>query len=326
MKPLIVLLVVTGALGMVVVGTTCESGLPSHVVADVDGQEITADEFAGELSRVLGGPSGIPGEEGERDLEALKRTLLDQLIEKKLLLNEARQMKLEVADEEVDAALSRIKESYPEGGFDDAVKTGGVSLDFWKDSLRQRMLVQKVIDRVVGDAGLTDEGILIDYYERHRSEFAVDEQVRARQIVVHNVRTAQELLSRLKKGHDFEELAAKYSVGPEAEMGGDLGYFSKGDMPVEFDMVFQLKVGEVSPIVTSPYGYHVFQVVDRRGGSISAFEEVRDQVRERVQQEREEAVLSQWLADRREKGRVRINRKTLAAVSPDRLIVGGAGQ
>jgi len=323
LKRLILLLVVAGALGMVVAGVSCESSLPSQVVAEVDGEQITSDEFAAELSKILGGSSGISGEEEQLGLGALKQTLLDQLIEERLLVSEARQMKLEVTDEEVEIALSRIKEGYPEGGFEEAVKRGDVSLQQWKESLRQQMLIQKVIDRIVGDAAATDEGVLIDYYERHRSDFAVPEQVRARQIVVHDVKMAQEILTRLKKGQGFEELAAKYSVGPEAEAGGDLGYFSKGNMPAEFDAVFQLKVGEVSPIVTSPYGYHVFQVVDRRGGSISAFEEVQDQVRERVRQEREEAVLSQWFVDRRTKGRVRVNEKALAAVGSNRLTSGG---
>jgi len=323
-KHLMLLLVFAGGLGMIAVGAACESSLPSHVVAEVDGQLITNDEFAAELSRILGDPSGISGEGEESKLDDLKQTLLDQLIEKKLLVNEAHRMKLEVTDEEVDALVNRIKEGYPEGGFEEAIVRGEVSLTEWKEFLRRRALIQKVIDCIVDDATPTDEDILIDYYERHRSEFAVPERVRARHIVVHDLKTAEEIATRLKKGQPFEELAAKFSVGPEAALGGDLGYFSGGDMPPEFDVVFQLKVGAVSPVVTSAYGYHLFQVTDHRGGSVSAFEEGSDEVRERVRQEREETVLSQWFTDRRAKGQVRINKKALAAVGPDRSTSGGA--
>ena len=89
------------------------------------------------------------------------------------------------------------------------------------------------------------------------------QKVRARQIVVADGEEAIQILKRLKKGESFEKVAKEKSLGPEKVNGGDLGYFSQGERPTEFDHVFTMEVGAISEVIKSPYGYHIFKLEEK---------------------------------------------------------------
>jgi parvulin-like peptidyl-prolyl isomerase len=82
-------------------------------------------------------------------------------------------------------------------------------------------------------------------------------------------------------------------------------------MPEEFDVVFSLKAGETSTIVQSPYGYHIFQVVARRGQSASNFDEVKEQVRKMMVREEEDKIFRDWLKKAKKRASIRVNKKAL---------------
>jgi len=294
--------------------TACQSGLPPQIVAEIDGDSITVTEFKEELSSVIEGYQPHPSQQDQETLQKLKGTFLDQLIEKRLILHEARKMGITVNDEEVEEALESIKKGYPRGGFEEVVGGKEITLTQWKERLRQRLLIEKVINRVSQTTSPIDEHTLREYYEKHRKEFVVPEQVRVRQIVVRNIEDAKRIERRLKRGEPFEELAKRHSSGPEAEEGGDLGFFGPGDMPEEFEIVFSLKVGETSSIVQSPYGYHIFQVVAKREQAELGPTEVIEEIKNRILREREEKAFQGWLIEVKKKAKIRVNHKALKKI------------
>ena len=304
--------------------TSCQRELPPDILAEVDGDRITVAEFIEKFSSLVEDyPSPSPSQEHEA-LGQLKGALLDQLIEKRLMLHEARKMGITVTDEELQEAFDSIKKGYPEGGFEEVVKGGEIPLPQWRERLRQRLLIEKVIQHASKVASPIDGPVLKRYYEGHRDEFVVPEQVRVRQIVVHKRKDAKRIVRRLRRGQPFEELAEKYSGGPEAQQGGDLGFFGRGDMPEEFEVVFALRAGEISSIVQSPYGYHIFQVVARREQAQLGFVEAREEIRERIWKEREEEAFQNWLAGVKENARIRVNQTALEGI--ERLISHGEGK
>lgn len=130
-----------------------------------------------------------------------------------------------------------------------------------------------------------------DYYEFSIDTFSQPKEVRARHILFklsqdatteedEKVRLkAEKILEKARKGSKFETLARKYSEGPTKEKGGDLGYFSAGQMVKPFeDAAFQLKKGEISDPVRSQFGYHIIKVEDIREANIKPLNEVRDQI------------------------------------------------
>lgn len=145
------------------------------------------------------------------------------------------------------------------------------------------------------------EAELKAYYEAHQDSFGSPEERRASHILIaasqdakqeekaKKKQKAEEILSQLQSGADFAELAKKYSDDPgSAEKGGDLGYFGRGMMVPEFEQaVFALKkVGELSGVVETPFGYHIIKLTGIKPAKVKPFEEVRDDVLARLRKER----------------------------------------
>lgn len=292
---------------------SCKKNLPSDIVAKIDGDTITVAEFTAEFFPLVEGYDTPSSDQAKEALKNLKEALLDQLIENRLILHEAPQMGITVTDDELEEALVSIQRSYPEGGFEEVVQDEA-SLLRWKEQLRERLLIEKVISRVSQVTSPIDEKTMRQYYEKHREEFAVAEQVRVRQIVVKDRKDAESILSKLKRGGPFDELARKYSSGPEAKEGGDLGFFGQGEMPEEFDVVFSLQAGEISDIVQSPYGYHIFQVMAKQERSESGFAEVKDQIRQLIVREEEEKAFHDWLKTVKKRANIRVNQSALEGI------------
>jgi len=122
---------------------------------------------------------------------------------------------------------------------------------------------------------------------------------------------AIQILNQLKKGENFEKLAMKKSLGPEKVEGGDLGYFSQGERPSEFDHVFTMEVGTISEVIKSPYGYHVFKLEEKIEPRQIPFEEAKSGIFQELRQKKGEEEYQRWLKGLKGKAKVKINRKWL---------------
>ena len=117
------------------------------------------------------------------------------------------------------------------------------------------------------------------YYDKEIKNGPVEEEVRARHILLDNREAADAVVADLENGADFAALAKERSKGPSGPSGGDLGYFSKQSMVPEFsDAAFKLAAGETSPPVQTQFGWHVIRVEDRRNRPVPPFDQVRDQI------------------------------------------------
>lgn len=282
--------------------------LPDHIVAQVNDEQITVDDFNREMKELV----LEPGKEMEgKDLGNLKEAYLDQVIERKILVQEARRLGIRVSQEELNQAISEIKKDYPGEGFGEKLGLKGMTLEGWKVRLEEKLLAEKMIRKALHYRGDIDEKEALRYYEEHLSLFQIPERVRARQIVVTNEEEAFQILNRLKKGESFEKLALKKSMGPEKVEKGDLGYFSKGERPSEFDHVFTMEVGGISEVIKSSYGYHIFKLEEKIEPRQISFEEAQSGILEELRHKKGEEEYQQWLKGLRGKARVRINRKWL---------------
>ena len=126
---------------------------------------------------------------------------------------------------------------------------------------RQRCGSQEVLRRQVGGAKVEDE-------------------VRARHILVESKEKARELFEKVAYGTDFAELAKQNSKDPGSkDQGGDLGYFSRGQMVPQFEeAAFKLQKGEVSQPFETQFGWHILKVDDRRAGQVAPFDAVKDRI------------------------------------------------
>lgn len=152
--------------------------------------------------------------------------------------------------------------------------------------LRQRALHAAYIETNIA-AEVTDEALRARY-DREIGALDLSEEVRARHIIVETEEEAAALIVELDEGGDFEELAREHSQDGAAQRGGDLGFFSRGQMVPEFEaVVFDMEIDAyTSEPVQTQFGWHVIQLVDRREQQPPAYEAVEQQLRSLVLRER----------------------------------------
>jgi parvulin-like peptidyl-prolyl isomerase len=252
--------------------------------------------------------SSLPFEE----LMKLKMAVLERMIEEKLILQKAREINIDISKEEIDYIWKDIMKDYTEADFDAIRMRESINVNRLMDQIRKEILKMKVINRFLGEKVKVDLEEARIYYEQRKDLYRIPDQVRAGQIVVPSEREAKNIVSQLKKGARFYELAKRYSISPEGKKGGDLGFFGPGQMPNEFDkVVFSLAPGHYSPIVSSPYGYHIFFVYERRKGGIQPFKDVMARVITSLQEEKMRKCYNEWIGEMRKEAEIKINSKLL---------------
>jgi parvulin-like peptidyl-prolyl isomerase len=152
------------------------------------------------------------------------------------------------------------------------------------------------------------------YYEEHQGEFTLPESVRVRQILTDTKEKADTIREKLEKGENFARLARALSIAPDRKQGGDLGFITRGSFPKEFEVCFDLKVGELSPVVSSLYGFHLFKVVEKRSETKLPLEEVRDQIEEWLKEQVREAAFQSYYEDLKKNYPVEIEQRVLKRV------------
>jgi peptidyl-prolyl cis-trans isomerase C len=273
------------------------------VFVKVGKQTITLNQFDGALKRLLPeGTSDIKADE----LRNLKRNLLNQLIEEELVIEEARRMGIDVSEEELASEIVDIRREYGDEDFREAVVLRYGGLESWKEEIRRKILVRKVVGEVMEAMVEVTDDEAKAYYEKNIKDYVVPEQVHARMIVVSAEKEARKVKRRLKK-EDFGEVAMEVSISPEGKKGGDLGFFGRGDMPLEFEeAVFKLPAGKISDIVKTPYGYHIFKVEERKDGRKLKFKDVKARIVEKLRREEAEKEFHRWIASLKKKTKIEV--------------------
>lgn len=280
---------------------------PAPAVATVNGQSIDLREF----EKALGEETALAKREiplKTEETESLKEEVLDNLIRERIMIQRARDLYLSIGEAELAARMEEIRKDY-NGQFDKLFGEGGISLPEWKEALRKRMLLEKLIARDVNAKIQVAEEEAERYYIANRRAYATDRRVRVAQIVLPDGDRAEGILKRLKAGEDFDKVAREVSIGPEAARGGDLGFFERGVMPEAIDrMVFSLPVGKVSRVARSPYGFHIFKVLGQAAAGGRKFADVREKVIADLRKQKEAEAYKIWIEGLKAKAAIRINR------------------
>jgi peptidyl-prolyl cis-trans isomerase C len=285
----------------------------ARTVALVNGEPITGDAVRRELSQSFAGDAKIEG-----DLSVARRRVLDDLVDRALLLQESRARGVVVGEDQVERAFLRVRSEYPGTHFDDLLAKERLSQSELRSRLKAQLTIEKLFhDEVFSQIRVTDPEIERHYAE-HVAEFQAPETVRVSQIVVATREEGAQLRERLRREpQSFADLARRLSIAPEGRNGGDLGYISRGGgFPEVFDLCFSLPRNVISEVTPSPYGFHVFRVTDKRPAQRQTLEQVRGQVLERLEREKRAKAQAEYLATLRKRAPIQIDEKALAQVNP----------
>jgi len=304
MRKLLSVLVVSIALSS---SAVFAAELVEQIVVRVNDRLITQSEFDKRLAIAAKAPNH-PTDQAE-----LERSVLEDLIREKLLEERAKEMSVTATDEEVDAAVARVKAQYnltTDAEFDAALAQSGMTRDELKRQMRQSITLQKVVGRdVASQLQLTDDQLRLEYERKKEQFYAVAESAHVAEIVLRfppgdadarqkAVEKIEAIRGGMKAGGtvSFAELAKQDSEGSSKDRGGDLGTVSKGELVEALDVaIFVTPPDEYPPPALMSDSIHLFHVTDRRASGFKPFTEVKEDLRKRIQDDLYEKRFSEYM-------------------------------
>jgi len=274
----------------------CDGDSDADWIARIDGSEVTVAQLESLLATRFEQDPDAP-----RD-QVLSREL-HRLVNKRVALNRAKQLGIEIAEDEVTERIRRIH------GEDWEDHSTG-----YRHRVRDQMLADRAALIDVADGITLPETALVDYFEERRAEYATPERAAVRQIVVETEAKARRMIDLIGDDADFATLARTHSLAPDAEQGGLLPPFARGELPEAFDRAFSLEVGEVSDVVESTYGFHVFLLVEKLPPQEPELDDVREQLVVQLESERLTDLRHKWLWNLRRAAHVEVNEPVLEAL------------
>jgi peptidyl-prolyl cis-trans isomerase SurA len=268
-----------------------------------------------------------PPEQLEAALQQARRAVIDKLIEKRLLTQEARKTDIKVSDEEVENALKRILESNQAtiDQFRKEIAAVGMNEKQFREDLRDQISTTKLVNQAIRAKIVIPEEQALAYYQRNYTESSGEGEYHLLQIGVvwdsqdrtGNVPSQEEAKKKIEnirqlaeKGEDFRALAKQHSDLPSATDDGDLGAFKERDMAADMrSAIATLQPGDISRIVERDKSYQLFKVQSTEKGAKEAsasYESAKEKIRETLFQQEMERRLKEWLDSLREKAYIKV--------------------
>lgn len=285
-------------------GCTKTREFGNRPVLNVDGQELKASVFANQLAEKLRHLDALTAKD-PGIVQSAKNDILREFIIGVLTENWSKKNGVFVKAEELEEEISKIRKNYPDDNtFEKALADQNLTFQSWRDSLKKSLLQKKVAQSINQALAQPSGEEIKSYYQANKETFERLEQVKLRQIVLATEADAKVIEDRLKKGASIAELAPSHSITPEGKRSkGELGWIEKGVME-GFDSAFNMRVGARSPVVKSPYGYHIFEVMGKRSAQTLPLTEVETKIGRLLISNREEAAYAAWLESELRRSRV----------------------
>lgn len=311
------------SLGTVFPPSLAIAALVDKVVAVVNDDVITLSEVEEEAARMYQALAReSSGQALVNSLAEAREATLNMLIDRRLISQRAKLTNTTVTDEDLAAAMetTRNRANLSPAEFKSKLEHSGLTEEMFKKQLREQILQSKLVSYDVRAKIVVTEDMIRDYYNEHYTASAdqgsyyllqmgflnnpeVTDPEKLKEEKARTKKRAEQALEVVRKGEDFKALAKKISDLPSAADGGDLGILKLDDMaPTMRGAVAPLKPGEVSRIVETSDGYQFFKVLSEKEGaaSSSSYEPLKEEIREKLHEEKLKAAYSEWVKQLRE--------------------------
>ena len=307
-------------LAVLLISAPAAAGVADRIVAVVNGEVITLSElhraFAPYAAHI---EANYKGPDKEAFLKQNQAAFLQRMIDQMLIEQEAKKPGVGIAAVKDEEVMGMVKDMLAKNRLtmQDYLKKlaeEGKTLESAKQEIRGQMLRMRLLRREVQSRILVTDEEIGEYYDKHREDYEGREAVHIRQIFLpvpegadsgarDRVRAeANQLRERILKGERFEVMAARYSRGPAASEGGDIGFVERGVMMPEVEKAaFSLPVGEVSEVLETEAGFLLLVVVDKKGAGLKPLPVVRDEIKAKIEDEKVNKKYDEWMAELRKK-------------------------
>ena len=281
-----------------------EDGIVAIVNSDLIMLSEMKRELAPERERIQ---KEYRGDALARRLKTAEYMALTSMIERKLQLQEAKVRGITVTDQEAQQAIRQMKQ---QGGAGDETNPEDIK------RAREQLILLRIVDREVRGGVMVAESDMKRYFQEHRDRFALSEEYTLSQILIRprspdNTaearEKAREVMARLKQGESFEDLALRFSDGPNASQGGHLGLVRQGELlPGIERTIATLVPGGISDMIETPEGFHIVRLEDKKPKQYRPYEQVRAEIQGLVFQQKMEDVFQTWLENLKNKAYIEI--------------------
>lgn len=270
-----------------------ETETQKTAVAKVNGELILQEELDQKIHQI---DKSLALQASQLDSPRFSEEVLRQMIRKKLLLQDAQEKGISLTPEQIQGIMIEQKGEISKEDLESLLQKAGIAYSEWENEVTEDRIIELLIHNVIDAKVRLTEEELAAYYQDHLEEYQVAERVRVRQVVLPKQDEARKVRERLTDGkEEFGLVAQEVSLSPDAAQGGDIGVFSKGEMPPEFDKVcFSLQIGEISNVVKSPYGYHIFRVEERLPAGTLPLEEARKTIYDKLFAVQRESLFAEY--------------------------------
>lgn len=279
----------------------------SRIAAVVNDELITTHQLDRKVAERLTAEAGgqtLPAEK----TDALRRSVLSELVEEALVRQRIDELGLKVTDEEIEAAIQDVQKQnkLTREQLVQALQFEGMTFEAYRENLGKQILRFKLLGREVQSKVEVTNQEIRDYFRAHIDDFREPAYVRlarltfplpakATAVQIEAVRTKAEAAhARLRQGEDFYSVLLSSTADQSAE-GGDLGSFKAGELTAAFERAVQdLKEGEVSAVIETPDGFHILRVEERSPGKIRQFDAVQDEIQKAIADQKTEVRFKEW--------------------------------
>jgi peptidyl-prolyl cis-trans isomerase SurA len=231
------------------------------------------------------------------------RDKLDFFIEGLLINQQAKRLKIDVVDKEVEGTIENIKKQnlISENELKEQLKRENVSYKEFTEGIKRSLVRSKVLARSVSQEMRVDEKTLKEYYDSHPKDFS-EEEYKLQHIFVSGQRKdaakrAQAAFALLQKSSAFDDVAKEYSDEPSKGEGGDIGFVKTSELiPALKQGINLLLPGSHSNVIQTSYGYHILKLNEVKRGEAAPFEEMKGKIQEKLYQSESEKRYKAYIA------------------------------
>jgi len=310
--------------GLILLCAPVRAEVVDKIVAVVNDEIITLYEFNEAFEPYRKNiENTYKGNDKEAIIKQSREAFLQRLIDNILIEQEAKKSGagIIVKDEEIMEVLQNMltKQKISMQDFSNNLVREGGSLDAVKKEIRGQMMRARLLRREVKSKILVSDEEIGEYYNKNRQDYEGKETVRIKQLllllpsnanktVIAKVKNeALQLHKRIIDGESFDLLIVKYSQGPAAAQGGDVGFIGRGTIIPEVEAAaFSLPVGQISEVIESGVGFHIIQVVDKKGAGLKPLAAVREEIKTKIEDEKLDKKYDEWIASVRAKSHIEV--------------------
>ena len=291
------------------------------VVARVNGKPIYEDQLASGVKKELKRFKKYGKGDDSPDLvKRLQGKIVHKVIDQELIYQKSQKLNLENLDDKIEQKLQIMKKRHQTAEqFEKYLKAKNLSLKELRESLKKRVYIDEYLKKQgISDPEIPEEDIK-RFYDSNPKAYSREESIKVSHILIKvdkntgpekkekAFKKAEQIRKEILGGKDFAEMAKKHSECNSASGGGSLKNTKRGYMPAEFDQAaFALKVGAVSEVVETKFGFHIIKVSAKTPGGIAPYPEVRDFIRKFLQEDESKKKLAEHLAKLKEKAKIEI--------------------